>query len=335
MAEQEQAQEVEATTMEVTLSTVVDREVAKAEAIVATWPEKFQPRVPKDEADYRQAKRERSALRRETRDVVDTRKALTKDIKEVTRKVELRFKPAIEQGERMDSEYKAGITKYEQLCADRNLSALGRYYSEIAPAMEEQVPFERINAKWGQADGWHKPSANLAKMQEQLQGHCQEISDTEQRIVALTQGMPEEDTNRWRAEYFRTLDFQEAARIAQDAREQRERLRQLDAEREAREAYERDQRAQAEPYVPEESPLPMEEEPEYEAPETPQTPGPVPQGQAPVDVGNGSQAGAEGDTGTLYERYLVWWPKESHREAMLALKSVPGSHGRKQDEFVG
>lgn len=319
----DEVQEVEATTMEVSPATLVDRKVAEAEAIRSTWAERYQPRVPTDEEDYRQAKRERSALRKEYGGIVDSRKALVGDLKDAIRRVELRFSDAIDEGKRLDAEYKDGLDAYERQVVDFQLGELRKAYEEMAPDMAGQVPFERIDAKWGEADGWHRRTANLVRMQEQLQGHMQEIADTERKIGALSADLPDEDADRWRAEYFRTLDFQEAARTAQDAREQRERLRALDAEREAREAYERDQAAQAEPYVPGESYVPTEAE---SAPETPREPKAA---QVPTESERAPQTGDRRPSeASGYVYMLVAFPREQMGFAVAALRSIQGSHGK-------
>lgn len=328
---EEEVQEVEAEVIEAPVpATEIDRAVARAAERAATWGERFQPRKPRDYDDYRQAKRERAALRREIKEITDARKGLFAPWKEAIRDGETRINDVIEAGRRADAEYKAGLDAYDADVVGFHLGELRKAYEEYAPDLAALVPFERIDAKWGQGKGWHKASANQVEMERQMRVVASEIAHNER--VILDGHEPDEDKERWRSEYFRTLDFVGAARVAQEAREARERTRRLDEEREAREAYARERAAQAEPHVPDEPPLPAEAEPEYEVPQRPQAPARQRPAQTPGDATGDAPGRATASVGASQdecEYWLVWFPRGSHGQAMAALRGIPGSHGRK------
>lgn len=328
--ETQDVQEVEATPIDPPVQrTAIDDLVAQAEALEARLGTDWQATEIADYDGYRQASRERTALNKEIRRVESERVRLFERIDAQKARIGDALRPA----KQASKAYKERIDEYKGGVVQARLNELEEAYHDLAP--ECPVAFSLIDAKWGEADGWHRFSANQVEMERQLEAHVTEIAHNEQ--VIRNGNEPDEDKERWRSEYFRTLDFVGAARIAQEAREARERTRRLDEEREAREAWQREQRAQAEPYVPEGSPVPAEAEPEHDVPQGPQAAPMARPAQTPTRATNGAPAQATASTGAsgeLYEEYVVCWPKARHAVAMAALKAIPGSHGRRTREYV-
>lgn len=317
--ENERVQEVAAETIdppEIVPESLLDREVARATEKAATWPERYMPRVPKDAEDAKQARRERTALRKEIAEVNDRKKSLVGPVRDAVRRAEARFADVTADGRAMDAAYKRGLDEYDRQVIDYRLSNLAAAYAEYAPDLAELVPFERVDARWGEGDGWHKTSSQEMDMRRQMEGHASEMARCLRTIDNGAE--PQEDKDRWRDEYLRTLDFTASAQIAQEARERRERMRQM---RDEREAWEREQSAQAEPYVPEESYVPTEAE---SAPQTPD------------DAAGDGCAGGDGESRETaphgqteeYRYLIVQVPASRFGDAVAALKSIPGSHGK-------
>ncbi|MGN0076238.1 MAG: hypothetical protein ACI38Z_04615 [Parafannyhessea sp.] len=292
------------------LSTRLDQAVAKAVGMAETWPERFQPRVPADGDDYRQAKRERTALRKELSAITDGRKAMFAPWKDAIKRGEARFADVLARGREMDAAYKDGIDEYERGLAQSRMESLAGYYADLAPMLVPLVPLEAIDARWGAEDGWHKVGASEVRMREQLEGHVQEIADNEALIKSMHYDQDDEEALRRR--YLATLDFRGACVEVQAERERRERLRELDR-----------QRAQA-------------RADEEQAPEAAQADGAAAcgheveaDGQLPIAERQAPQAGAQAPTaasGVIVFRVEV--PRAKAREFVAAMRRIGGVHGR-------
>jgi hypothetical protein len=253
-----EVQKVEATIIDTpTVQTELDKAVSEAEQKAATVRERFMPHEIKDGEDYKQTKRDRAALRREKKEAEDARKGLLGKAKRWIRDKELRFAPAIDAYSAVDDEIKANLTAYEEKEVSTKLGELQAHYNEFAPDLVPLVPFETIDKKYGVEKKWHSVSTNVQKMKGDLDEIVQDIAQCEKTIDSM--GYDQQDAQAFKAYYFQSLDFQDAARRAQADKEQRERVEQLERERAERQRLWEEAQKEQEPETQEAEPEPTPE----------------------------------------------------------------------------
>lgn len=183
--------------------------------------------------EYRDAKRIRTALRKDISEIDSERKSQTRAIKDAVRKFELGCHDVLQPLTDAEDEYRRRISEYEAQMVDERRMRLAEEYAEMAPDLVPLVPFDRLCEHFAKDGKWLNLSTPEAKASESLAEAVQRIANDES-VIASTAADAEEE-REVRAEYFTTLDVSAALRSCIARREQRKRVAELDYERKARE----------------------------------------------------------------------------------------------------
>lgn len=189
----------------------------------------FQAFEISDEAGYRDAKRQRAALRAEVASIEERRKSMTRAIELAVREFKDGAAEAVAPLSGLDAEYKERLDEWDEACRARRRDELEAAYAEMAPQLVPLVPFERLAGRYADAGKWFLRSTTGPKAMASLEEAVSDVARNERQIGMYD--LAPEEAETMRAEYFSTLDLQAAARHAMELREQRERVRALDAER--------------------------------------------------------------------------------------------------------
>ena len=223
-------QRVEATPIDPPAAlTGADAWLAEKSARVAEAAGRYQAFEIADEAGYRDAKRQRAALRAEISDIDAERKAMTRSVEQAVRAFRDAAREVTAPLDALDAEYRARIQEWDVGAQRRRADALEAAYAEYAPQLVPLVPFERLSARYSEEGRWYLRSTSEAKAVESMEAAVEDVARNERQIGMFD--LPPEDAEAMRAVYFSTLDLQAAARHAMEMRDQRERVRRLDAER--------------------------------------------------------------------------------------------------------
>lgn len=200
---------------------------AEAERLAA----EYQPREISTEDDFKQSKRERAGARK---DIAALRQRYTdamRAIKDAVAEADARTKAALAPLDAVDAGYKREVDAYEERWKLERRAMLAEEYGDFAPDLVPLVPFDRLIARFGMDKGkqWDARSLSDQQALAAMQQAVERIAQDEQTI----DGSPydEADKKQLKADYFSTLDLSGALRRTQEAKEQRERVAQLERER--------------------------------------------------------------------------------------------------------
>lgn len=188
--------------------------------------------------DYKQSKRDRTALRKDINEIDAERKAQTRAVKDAVRSFEVRCKGVLTPLTDMEAEYKSHIEDFERGMVDARRMRLAREYAEMAPDLVPLVPFDRLCEKFAADGKWFNISTGERKASELMEDAVVKVAADEQTIAATAQTAEEE--REVKAEYFTTLDLSSAIRNCIARREQRKRVAELEEERASRQSYAED-----------------------------------------------------------------------------------------------
>ena len=206
--------------------------------------EQYRPHDIVGEADYKASKKARADARKDIAKIEAERKSMTDAIERAVRDFKDGAKLALEPLTGIDRLYAEKIGAYEeQWRTDRQLELEGEYEA-IAPDLVPLVPFATMLARYGQGKGkaWLNRSTNVEAAKDMLADAVEAVAEGERTVDEL---VDDEDREAIKARYFETLDLQATLAEARRAKEQRERVRQLEEERRAREAQARLEREEA------------------------------------------------------------------------------------------
>lgn len=214
--------------------TAVDKLVAKAAEEAEKWPQEFKAYAPKNEDEYKQLKRDFTALNARKQAIVDGRKDILGPYKKVIKDAEGRVKDYLDVADDILSDMRFERQQYEQNVVDNRLEQVEAFYYDFAPDLADVVDFETIENKYAKDKGWYKYGGNVEAIKNDLVSICGEIK----KNIDLISSQPyeKEDADRFKRIYFDTLDLSQAAHEAQHEKEKREAMRKLEQERAQREA---------------------------------------------------------------------------------------------------
>lgn len=223
--------DVEATPIDQELSTLSRAELwlASASERVSERCELYRP--PEQlvtETDYRNAKSARAQCRRDRDEIDAERKALLREMEDKLKSFKSSVKDVLSPLTDLDEKYKALITEYENSWKVNRQIELSTEYEDIAPMLVEVVPFELIMSVYGRT--WLNRTTNIEAAKNSLADAVYDIAEGEKAIDSL---VGEDDREAIKARYFQTLDLQGALSESRRLKEQRERVRRLEAERAA------------------------------------------------------------------------------------------------------
>lgn len=201
----------------------------KVAAIAAEFPA---PSQLETADDYRQAKRDRAALRRRIAELEADRKSMTAAIEEAVRDFKGRAKTTLQPLADIDQAYKSAISDFDDWQRSKRANELRGAYEDFAPALVPLVPFDRLVEKYAGANGWFSASTTLAAAQMDLCACVSAIAEDEKRLLAMDWA-DDDERDAARAEFFSSLDLADAIRAVQDRRKARENVAALDESRDA------------------------------------------------------------------------------------------------------
>lgn len=249
--------EVEATPIEHDLSVLTQAEAwlaQVAEAVTDVCAKNEVPDVITSDAECTLARNARAACNGAYSEYDAQRKAMLSDIEGRIKAFKDEVKDVLSPLADRDKQFKAVIDEYDEGFRRRRRAELEDEYARLAPDLvshvdsetgeitDALVPFDRVLEKYGHERnmGWlNKTKWPLVVMS--LQNAVYDIREGEKAIDSL---VDPEDVEAVKALYFLTLDQDRAIAEGKRLREQRERVRQLEAERMLREV---ERRAEREP----------------------------------------------------------------------------------------
>ena len=222
--------EVEAEIIEAEISPLASAErwLAGASERVAERRELYRPpKAIANDTQRKDAMAARAQVRKDVAEIDAERKAMLRSVEDGLKRFKASVKDVFSPLTDLDAEYKELLDAYEaQWKADRELE-LAQEYEAIAPDLVPLVPFRTILARYGQQRGkvWTNRSTNVEAAKDMLADAVEDIAGGERTVDEL---VDDEDREAIKARYFQTLDLQATLAEARRAKEQRERVRQLE-----------------------------------------------------------------------------------------------------------
>lgn len=236
-----------------------DRWLAEQRAKVAEIATEYVPHEITSGKDYASSKRARSQARKEIKAVEDSRRAQVGAIKDAVRDFEASVRDILVPLKDVDTDYKAALDGWERIVIDSRTQAIQAWYEDSQGDVASLVPFDALWAKFADAGKWNLYGTNEVAIQD---GVTAAVAGIERDLDTIKRA-PYEDADRKTIteRYLSSLDLSAALRDADEARQRRERMAQVERERaereemaraeeerdsQRREQQEREQRAQAE-----------------------------------------------------------------------------------------
>ena len=179
------------------------------------------------EREYKDAKAARTQVRKDYAELDAERKAKTREIDDALKRFRSEVKDVLSPLSDIDERYKAAIDAYEEDWRVRRHIELSQEYLDLAPAIDGVVPFGVVLRRFGEERGhaWLNRSTNIEQAKVELADAVERIAAGDAQIDQL---VPEEDREEVKAEYFATLDLQQALLKASQAKERRQRVAELE-----------------------------------------------------------------------------------------------------------
>lgn len=214
---------------------------------------------------YKQAKKDRAAVRRDKAELDAQRMSMTRTVEDAIKQFKSDVKNVLDPLVTIDEGIKGELDAFEEMERQRKRAELQQAFEDAAPdiaiPMSDDRPLvslDKVIEVFGQGTlgkKWMLFSTPEAVAEEQLMAALALIADGERTIDETVQ---EEDRAAVKAAYFSTLDIQAALTEARNIKAQRERLAALEAERKAREE-EAEGQEETHP-IEQEEPQPVEHE---------------------------------------------------------------------------
>lgn len=187
--------------------------------------------------DYRDSKRQRTALRALIKDVEGGRRSMTRSIDEALARFRDRTKGVLEDLTEEEAAYKREISAWEQRVVQDRLTELAQRYADEFPDLVAQVPFSRLAERFSAAGKWANYGTGTERAWRSVEEAAQTIAGEVETLRA--QEATDDERSELLADYFSGLDMAVSLRRAVERREHREAVRRAEEERRAWEAEQR------------------------------------------------------------------------------------------------
>lgn len=188
----------------------------------------YTPFTIEDADGYRDAKRQRAALRKDIAAIDGERKDMTRSIEQAVKAFRDGCKTVLEPLTSAEEGYKAELSAYEQRVKDERAATLRACYEDGWPDLSRQARWPDVLRVYGEK--WLNATTSQKKAVDELNDAACEIAENLDNIAAASEGA-ERMSNQ--ADYLRDLDY---SRHLRDAQAREARRREIErAEREARE----------------------------------------------------------------------------------------------------
>ncbi len=207
-------------------------------ALVKAWVDKqlelYDVPSIKTEDDFKQAKKDRTALRKMGENVEDDRKRVTDLYMAPVNAFRDQVKTITDPITKLDKLMKGAIDKYDKDQKEGKRQRIQEYYEDMAPDIalpldgqdRALVPFERIFD-----ESWLNRGTSDVEAQQDIDGKLSKLAEAEKSLDSL--GL--EHVSEAKATFWDTLDINAAINRNRELVEAEKRQRALDAERKARE----------------------------------------------------------------------------------------------------
>lgn len=223
--------------------------VADAQQRADAALERYRPAPIADEPGYNRAKKERAAVRKVRGEIDAERKLRLREVEDALKALKEQVKEVTGPLDETDRAYKAALDEWDALKREERARALAQEYEDMAPALADMLPYERMAAIADPEGRWLLRSVGDKAAVDLMAAAAQRVVADYETVAALD--MTDEERTEVRAEFFRTLDLPAAIRHANDLRAERERIAAFEEERRQREeearraAEERERAAEA------------------------------------------------------------------------------------------
>ncbi len=295
-----------------------DRWLAERRGEVAGIAAEFNAFEVADASGYRDAKRQRAALRSRISEIEADRKRMTREVEAAVKAFKDGAKDVLSPLTELDAAYKRELDAWESKVLAERAAALAALYEEEWPDLARQAPFQALADRYAADGKWWLMSTTRAKAAESMRDAAGYVAENLAAIAATSEG--DERLER-QADYLRDLDW---PRHLQDMKARELRMRAIREAQEERELWEAEQAAAAERERAER----MAEDARRTAPGGPCGPQGTAPGQAAAQAAPGPQVAPqavapEAEEILVFEVRVPRTRFREFREAMVAL----GVHG--------
>ena len=207
--------------------------VADAQARADAALDRYRPAPIGDEAGYGRAKKERAAIRKVRGEIDAERKIRLREVEDALKALKEQVKEVTGPLDDADRAYKAALDEWDALKREERARALAQEYEDMAPALADMLPYERMAAIADPEGRWLLRSVGDRAAVDLMAAAAQRVVADYETVAALD--MTDEERTEVRAEFFRTLDLPAAIRHANELRAERERIAAFEEERRQRE----------------------------------------------------------------------------------------------------
>lgn len=223
--------------------------VADAQKRADAALDRYRPAPIADEPGYNRAKKERAAVRKVRGEIDAERKLRLREVEDALKALKEQVKEVTGPLDDADRAYKAALDEWDEAKREERARNLAQEYEDMAPALADMLPYERMAAIADPEGRWLLRSVGEQTAVDLMAAAAQRVVADYETVAALD--MTDEERTEVRAEFFRTLDLPAAIRHANELRAERERIAAFEEERRQREeearraAEERERAAEA------------------------------------------------------------------------------------------
>lgn len=214
-----------------------DRWLAERRGEVAGIAAEFNAFEVADVSGYRDAKRQRAALRSRISEIEADRKRMTREVEAAVKAFKDGAKDVLSPLTELDAAYKREIDAWESKVLAERAAALAALYEEEWPDLARQAPFQALADRYAADGKWWLMSTAQAKAEASVRDAARDVAENLATIAATSEGSERLERQ---ANYVRDLDW---PRHLQDMKARELRMRAIREAQEERERWEAEQAA--------------------------------------------------------------------------------------------
>lgn len=190
-----------------------------------------------DAAAWRDAKRQRVALRARIAEIEADRKRMTRAVEGAVKAFKDGAKDVLSPLTDLDTAYKREIDAWEAKVLEERAGSLAALYADEWPDLARQAPFQTLADRYASAGKWWLMSTTSAKAEASVRDAAKDVAENLATIAATSEGSERLERQ---ADYMRDLDW---PRHLQDMKARELRMAALREAQEERERWEAEQAA--------------------------------------------------------------------------------------------
>ncbi|WP_417576086.1 hypothetical protein [Paratractidigestivibacter sp.] len=190
-----------------------------------------------DAAAWRDAKRQRVALRARIAEIEADRKRMTRAVEGAVKAFKDGAKDVLSPLTDLDAAYKREIDAWEAKVLQERAGSLAALYADEWPDLARQAPFQTLADRYAASGKWWLMSTTSAKAEASVRDAAKDVAENLATIAATSEGSERLERQ---ADYMRDLDW---PRHLQDMKARELRMAALREAQEERERWEAEQAA--------------------------------------------------------------------------------------------